>query len=164
MIQRNICRLAILGCMLLQILSACKGLGTSPSQAELEPAIEETAAPTATFSGDRTGPIIENITTSSKGFSIDCVPTSITVTANLTHTSEITHVLLWYRVQPDQMYMVVKMELITENEYGATVQALDLPVGKNGTWEFYITAEDEAGHQSQSPLDGSVQLLPCVGQ
>jgi len=164
MIQRNICRLVMLGCILLQIVSACRGLGTPRSQAELEPGIKETLTPVMTSSDNNAGPIINSISTSSKGFSIDCVPTSITVTANLTHTSEITHVLLWYRVQPDQMYMVVKMELITENEYGATVQALDLPVGKNGTWEFYITAEDEAGHQSQSPLDGSVQLLPCVGQ
>ena len=163
MIQRNICRLVMLGCILPQIVSACRGLGTSPSQVELEPAIEETATPTAIFSGDRTGPIIENIITSSKGFSIDCVPTSITVTASLTDTSEITHVLLWYRVQTNQPYIVVKMEPATENEYSATVQALDLPVGEHGTWEFNITAEDEAGHQSQSPLDRSVQLLPCVG-
>ena len=164
MTQRNICRLVMLGCMLLQIVSACSSLGTSPSQAELEPAIKKTVTPVVTSSGNNAGPIINSIITSSKGFSIDCVPTSITVTASLTDTSEITHVLIWYRVQPDQLYLVVKMELITENEYSATVHALDLPVGKYGTWEFYITAEDEAGHQSQSLLDGSVQLLPCVSQ
>jgi len=112
---------------------------------------------------DKTGPVIGHIETSSKGFSIDCVPTSITVTASITNPSEVTHALLWYRVQTDQPYLAANMELIKEqNRFSATVQALDLPVGEYGTWEFYISAEDKFGNQSQSRLDTSVQLLPCV--
>jgi hypothetical protein len=31
-----------------------------------------------------------------------------------------------------------------------------------GTLEFYITAEDKAGNLSKSPINQSVQFLPCV--
>jgi hypothetical protein len=48
-------------------------------------------------------------------------------------------------------------------EYRVTVKGADIPQGKrDGVWEFYITAEDQAGNQSQSTLDRSVELLLCV--
>ena len=54
------------------------------------------------------------------------------------------------------------MAPISGNDYSANVAALDLPVGKYGVWEFYLTAEDAPGNLSQSPLDTSVELLACV--
>ncbi len=112
---------------------------------------------------DRGGPIIKNVETSVKTLAkSDCQNTSETVTADITDGSAIKQVQLWYRVGEDQKYTPVDMSLIG-NKYSATVKALDTPGGEYGVWEFYITAEDEAGNKSQSPLDTSVQLLACVG-
>ena len=111
---------------------------------------------------DKTLPVIQNIETSNKSFSIDCIPTSITVTADITDPLGITNAVLWYRVGTDQAYTPVDMDQISGNNYSAIVNALDIPVGKYGTLEFYIAAEDGAGNQSKSPTDASIELLPCV--
>ena len=110
---------------------------------------------------DKTPPVIKNIETSNKSFSIDCVPTSITITAHITDPSGIKSAVLWYHVGTDKQYKSVNMEF-SNGVYNATIQALDLPVGEYGSLEFYITAQDEAGNQSKSELDASSQLLPCV--
>ena len=111
---------------------------------------------------DTLGPTFNRIMTSSKGFSIDCIPTSITVTATITDLSGVVHAVLWHRVGSDQPYAQVEMEPISGNDYRAKVAALDLPVGKYGVWEFYIAATDTLGNLSRSPLDTSVELLACV--
>ena len=117
--------------------------------------------PTPPMPHDTTGPIFNRITTSSKTFSIDCVPTSVTVTAKITDPSGIKRVVLYSRVGTDQAYTAADMEG-SGDEYRATVNAVDMPGKGYGIWEFYITAEDLAGHQSQSPLDQSVEMLLCV--
>ena len=111
---------------------------------------------------DALGPTFNRITTSSKGFSIDCIPTSVTVTANITDSSGITRAVLWYRVGTDQAHTPVDMDSISGNNYSATVKALDMPTGKYGVLEFYIVAEDVEGNQAKSEINASVQLLPCV--
>jgi hypothetical protein len=127
-------------------ISACQGRATVP----IPPMPQNTA-----------GPIFNRITTSSKSFSIDCVPTSVTVTASITAPSGIKRVVLHSRVGTDQAYAATEMNA-TGDEYQVTVKAVDMPGKGHGTWEFYITAEDVAGHQSQSPLDRSVEMLLCV--
>ena len=107
------------------------------------------------------GPIFKRITTSSKSFSIDCVPTSVTVTAQLTAPSGIKRVLLYSRVGIDQPYTAVEMNAAGD-VYQGTVKAVDIPGKGYGVWEFYITAEDMAGNQSQTPPDRSVEMLQCV--
>jgi hypothetical protein len=107
------------------------------------------------------GPTIAQVTTSNKSFSIDCPPTSITVTAQITDTLGITRALLWYRVDTKQPYTSKNMAA-SNTVYSATVQGIDLPAGPYGALQFYITAENTAGKKSQSPLDQSVQFLPCV--
>ncbi len=112
---------------------------------------------------DHSGPMIKNVETSVKTLAkSDCQNTSETVTADITDGAAIKQVQLWYRVGEDQKYTSVDMSLV-DNKYTATVKALDTPGGEYGVWEFYITAEDQAGNKSQSPLDTSVQLLACVG-
>lgn len=112
---------------------------------------------------DVRGPSIEHIETSAKVLAkSDCINTSETVTAEITDESGIKSVTLWYRVGTDQKYTAVKMNA-QGGQYSVTVKALDAPGGEYGIWEFYITAEDQAGNKSQSPLDTSVQLLACVG-
>ena len=117
--------------------------------------------PNSPMSQDTPGPIFDRITTSSKSFSIDCVPTSVTVTASITHPSGLKRLVLYSRVGTDQAYSATDMRGIG-NEYRATVKAADMPGKGYGIWEFYIIAEDLAGHQSQSPLDRSVEMLMCV--
>lgn len=112
---------------------------------------------------DKAGPSIDHIDTSAKTLAkSDCQNTSETVTANIVDESGIKQAVLWYRVGADQKYTPVNMSLI-DNKYSVTVKALDTPGGEYGVWEFYITAEDQAGNKNQSPLDTSVQLLACVG-
>lgn len=113
-------------------------------------------------SGDTTGPMINNITTSSQGFSIDCTPISITVTARITDPSGISRAQLWYRVGTDQPYASVDMAGSSGGDFNATVKGSDLPLGTYGVWEFYVTAQDKAGNASKSAPDTSVQFLPCV--
>jgi hypothetical protein len=119
-----------------------------------------TALPNA--SSGKTSPAINNITTSTQSFSIDCVPTSVTVSANITDVSGIDRAQLWYRVGNDQAYTAVDMARQSGDTFSVTVKGLDIPVGEYGVWEFYITANDKAGNQSKSSPDASVQLLPCV--
>lgn len=112
---------------------------------------------------DVVGPTIGNIETSTKFMAkSDCNTTSVTVTSNITDESGIKQADLWQRVGADQPYTPVTMSL-TDGTYSVNVKALDVPGGEYGNWEFYITAEDNAGNKSQSPLDTTVQLLPCVG-
>jgi hypothetical protein len=112
---------------------------------------------------DHTGPSIGQIETSTKFMAkSDCQPTSVTITANITDESGIKQAVIWYRVGSDQQYTPVNLSLIN-GKYSATVKGLDVPGGEYGTWEFYLSAEDTSGNKSESPLDTSVQLLPCVG-
>lgn len=108
-----------------------------------------------------TGPRFDRITTSSKSFSIDCVPTSVTVTASITAPAGLKRVVLYSRVGSDQDHTATDMQG-EGNEFRATVKAVDMPGKGYGVWEFYITAEDLAGNQSQSQLDRSVEMLLCV--
>ena len=120
-------------------------------------------AQSAAAAQDVNGPKIEHIKTSAKVLAkSDCMNTSETVTANITDESGIKSATLWYRVGADQQYTPVNMNS-QGSQYNVTVKALDTPGGEYGIWEFYITAKDNAGNKSQSPLDTSVQLLPCVG-
>ena len=119
-------------------------------------------AQSAAAARDISGPRIEHIETSAKFLAkSDCMNTSETVTADITDESGIKSATLWYRVGTDQKYTPVNMNS-QGSRYSLTVKALDAPGGEYGTWEFYITAEDQAGNKSQTPLDTSVQLLPCV--
>lgn len=106
-------------------------------------------------------PTITQVTTSDKSFSIDCPPTAITVSAQITAASGVAHASLWYRVDTSQPYTSKNMDA-SNHIYSATVKGIDLPAGPYGALEFYITAEDTAGHKSQTPLDQSIQFLPCV--
>ena len=107
------------------------------------------------------GPTIAQVTTSNQSFSIDCPPTFITVTAQITDTIGVTRAALWNRVDTDQPYTSKNMDAANDS-YSATIQGIDLPAGPYGALEFYITAENAVGNTSQSPLDQSIQFLPCV--
>jgi hypothetical protein len=132
--------------MAVMAISACQGRATVP----ITPIPQNTD-----------GPIFHRITTSSKSFSIDCVPTSVTVTASITAPSGIKRVVLHSRVGTDQAYTALEMNAAGD-DYQENVKALDVPGKGYGVWEFYITAEDLAGNQSQTPLDRSVEMLQCV--
>ena len=124
----------------------------------------ELLTPPSTPKTGNTGPVFESITTSTKFIAkSDCRPTSITVTANIIDSSGVALVSLWYRVGADQPYTQVSMKQDDSETYSMNIKALDTPGGKYGVWEFYLTADDGAGNTSQSPLDTSVQLLPCLG-
>jgi len=121
------------------LLSACKGL-----------------------SSDHAGPVISDISTTSKVLVIsDCLDTSVTITAKVTDESKITGVLLWYRVGSDQPFASVSMDA-QEELYTASVKGIDLQGHGYGAMKFYITAKDGEGNSSKSPLDNSIQFLPCV--
>jgi hypothetical protein len=112
--------------------------------------------------GDHTGPVINHISTSNKVVVIsDCPATGVTITAKVTDTSNISSVLLWYRVGSDGPFAFTRMDL--QNDiYTASMQGSDLQGHGYGAMEFYITAEDGEGNKSESPVDDSVQFLPCV--
>ena len=111
---------------------------------------------------DSSGPIISDIATSDKVVVIsDCLSTSVTITAKVTDASNVKSVVLWYHVGSDQPFASSKMEL-QKGSYTATVKGSNLQGHGYGAMEFYITAEDEAGNSSKSPLDNSIQFLPCV--
>lgn len=132
--------------MAVMAISACQGRATGP---------------TPPMPQDTDGPVFNRITTSSKTFSIDCVPTSVTVTASITAPSGVKRVVLHSRVGTDQAYTALDMNAAGD-QYQATVKAVDMTGTGHGVWEFYITAEDLAGNHSQSPLDKSVEMLMCV--
>ena len=107
---------------------------------------------------------IENIRTSSKVLAkSDCIPTSVTISADVSSSLGIKLVTLWYRIGQDQKYTSKLMLQKEGNTYSATVVALDIPGGEYGPLEFYIVADDEGGGQIKSEIDTSVELLPCVG-
>ena len=54
------------------------------------------------------------------------------------------------------------MKYESKDLYTVMIIGLDIPGGEYGALEFYVTAADDAGNQSQSTVDDSVQLLPCV--
>lgn len=112
---------------------------------------------------DKGGPTIQNITTSTKILAkSDCIPTSVTITSDVSGNSAVDSVTIWYRIGQDQKYTPAPMKQTEGNTFSATIVALDIPGGEYGTLEFYITAKDKQGHESKSPLDTSVQLLACV--
>ncbi len=112
---------------------------------------------------DSTGPRFLQITASSKVFvKSDCIPTAITVTAIITDPVGVGAVLLWYRVGADQPFTQSATIAVGADRYVKSVKGIDVPGSAYGVWEFYLTARDGVGNQSQSPVDTSVQLLPCV--
>lgn len=118
----------------------------------------------ARIQGDHKGPVIEEIATSDKVIVIsDCPSTSATITAKVTDDSNVTSVMLWYRVGTDKSFASTKMDM-QNSVYTARVQGSDLQGHDYGAIEFYITAEDEAGNSSKSPVDKGLQFLPCVNK
>jgi len=110
----------------------------------------------------KAGPTISDISTSGKTLVIsDCLGTSITFGAKVSSESKITSVLLFYRVGSDMPFESVAMTGRGEN-YTGVVQGKDLQGKGYGGLEFYITAKDEEGKTSKSPVDKSIQFLPCV--
>src|SRR6185436_9551767 len=87
-----------------------------------------TACGAASTQRDSVGPTIAQITTSNQSFSIDCPPTFITVTAQITDTTGVIRAVLWYRVDTKQPYTSKNMDA-SNNIYSATVQGIDLPAG-----------------------------------
>jgi hypothetical protein len=120
-------------------------------------------ASAASSARDRSGPEISAIETSTKVLAIsDCLGTSVIISAQVTDASGIASVLLWYRVGSEQPFVSTQMEL-SEGKYRATLKGIDLQGNGYGDLEFYITAKDGNGNLNQSPVDKSVQFLPCVG-
>lgn len=111
---------------------------------------------------DRTAPEISDISTSGKVLVIsDCPATSVTITTRVQDASEVAHVVLWYRLGSDQPFASIPMQ-VEEGLYAASVEGSDLQGNGYGSLQFYITAEDSSGNSSKSPLDTSIQFLPCV--
>ena len=111
---------------------------------------------------DQAAPAISEISTSGKVVVIsDCIATSVVVTAKVTDDSAVKSVLLWYRVGSDQPFASANMNL-QNGLYTAAIKGADLQGHGYGDMEFYITAEDVSGNSSKSPLDNSIQFLPCV--
>jgi hypothetical protein len=108
-------------------------------------------------------PRISDIKTSSKVLAkSDCLNTTETITANITDNTHVTSAAVWYRIGQDQKFTSAAMKREAGDTFDATIIALQIPGGEYGTLEFYIVAEDEAGNQTRSPVDTSVQLLACV--
>jgi len=147
-------RLGLIKASILAIVLLISSMATNACQGRATDAI----APTP---HDTTGPTFNRITTSSKSFSIECVPTSVTVTANIVDQSGIKRVVFFHRIESEPSYTAVNMNA-SGDEYSATVKGSDVPGRGWGGWEFYITAEDLAGNESQSTLDRSVEMLLCV--
>ena len=112
-------------------------------------------------SSDKTGPEITDIKASGNVLVIsDCSGTSVSVTAKVTDPSGVKNVLFWYRVS-DQPFASREMTM-KDGMYQTSVQGSEF-LGKGyGTLEFYVQAEDSAGNVNKSPVDQSVQFLPCV--
>ncbi len=118
---------------------------------------------TSYASKDNIPPAITNITTSNKFLSkSDCGNTTLTVTATITDNIKVKSATLLYRVGTDQQFTSMPMKLESQNQYSATIVTLEIPGGEYGPVEFAVIGEDEAGNQSKSQIDNSVQLLPCV--
>lgn len=107
-------------------------------------------------------PVISDVLTTGKVLVIsDCFAASVTITAKVTDTSKITSVLLWYRVGSDQSFVSTSMDA-QGDLYTASIKGADLQGNGYGAMEFYITAEDGEGNPGKSPIDDSIQFLPCV--
>ena len=114
------------------------------------------------LSRDQTGPSISDIQTSGNVLVIsDCSGTSVEISAKVADPSGVEKVLLWDRTSTDQQYISTDMEL-KQGVYQVDLNGPDFLGRPYGTLEFYITAEDEAGNLSKSPVNQSVQFLPCV--
>ena len=114
-------------------------------------------------SKDKTPPTITAITTSAKFIALsDCANTSLTVTATITDDTKVKSAVILYRVGADQQFASMPMKSEGQDQFDITIIALEIPRGEYGPVEFSILAEDEAGNQSKSAVDNSVQLLPCV--
>lgn len=112
---------------------------------------------------DSKPPAITDITPSNKYLSkSDCGNTTLTITATIIDNTKVKSATLWYRVGADQQFTSMPMKWEGQNQYTATIVTLEIPGGEYGSVEFSIVGEDEAGNQSQSQIDNSVQLLPCV--
>src|SRR5215208_2879504 len=111
---------------------------------------------------DTAGPSIGDVSTSDKVVVIsDCPATAVTISAHVTDESNVTSVVLRYRVGAAGPFASTAMA--TQNDkYTAAVEGSDLQGHGYGDLEFYITAEDDAGNFSKSLADKSIQFLPCV--
>lgn len=144
------------GCLSVQNLSSASAPAGAAATALPLPAVPTVA--------DRAGPRFVQITTSGKTFvKSDCMPTAITVTAVISDPNGVVDASLWHRVGADEPYSKTLMAAAGSDTYMASVAGLDLPGSAYGAWEFYLTASDRLGNQAQSPVDASVQFLPCVG-
>jgi hypothetical protein len=154
-----LCVWALTGCQSANVTSPPATTLPSPrSSPTLTPPL---ATPTPI---DAVGPNFDSIAASSKVFArSDCTPMSITITAYVSDPSGVKNVALWYRVGSGQPYASVKLDGVGVGKYAATVTGAEAWKSEYGVWEFYLTAEDGVGNLSQSPLDTSVSLLPCVG-
>jgi hypothetical protein len=113
---------------------------------------------------DHTPPAIAHIATSTVTFTIsDCSITEVTVTADIADPSGVDKPTLWYRVRA-QSYTPVAMQALGADRYSVTVKGVDLPRNEYGVWEFYLTAQDAAGNAGKSPVNQSVQFLPCAAR
>jgi hypothetical protein len=111
---------------------------------------------------DQTGPLISDIKTSGNVLVIsDCSRTSVEISTKVTDPSGVESVLLWHRIGAEQQFISADMELQDET-YKVTLKGSDFLGGAYGTLEFYIAAKDGAGNFSKSPVDRSIQFLPCV--
>jgi hypothetical protein len=114
------------------------------------------------LSGDKSGPEIKDIQTSGNVLVIsDCSGTSVTISTKVTDPSSVKKVRLWYRTGTDQQFVSTDLDL-KEGVYKVDLNGPDFLGRPYGTLEFYITAEDKAGNLSKSPINQSVQFLPCV--
>ncbi len=115
------------------------------------------------LSGDKSGPEIKDIQTSRNVLVIsDCSGTSVTISTKVTDPSSVKKVLLWYRTGTDQKYVSSSDMKSQEGVYKVDLNGPDFLGRPYGTLEFYITAEDQVGNLSKSPVNQSIQFLPCV--
>jgi hypothetical protein len=111
---------------------------------------------------DQTGPLISDIKTSGSVLVIsDCSGTSVEISAKVTDPSGVESVLLWHRIGAEQEFSSAPMEQ-HEGTYKGTLKGSDFLGGAYGALAFYITARDGVGNRSESPIDQSIQFLPCV--
>ncbi|MEZ4866440.1 MAG: hypothetical protein R3C14_34295 [Caldilineaceae bacterium] len=149
------------GCIPLGVSLTPTSHPSQPQQSTIVPSA--TATPGVVLSTD--GPTISQIHASSQVFAkSDCIPVAITITATVASPFTVTQVLLWHRVGADQPFTAVPATAAAHDTYTATIKGLDVPGGEYGVWEFYLSAGDAQGRHTQSPVDTTVQLLPCVGE
>jgi hypothetical protein len=64
-------------------------------------------------------------------------------------------------VESDKTFSSITMDK-QDDRYTASLEGTDLQGHGYGVIEFYITARDGKGNTSKSPIDKSIQFLPCV--